>query len=267
MDDEHFTTPLGYHVWDTRYRWHEDGKARDQSIEDTWRRVARALASVEEQDAHWESRFYSILGGFRFLPGGRILAGAGTHRRVTLFNCFVMGTLEDSATASFDALREGALTMQQGGGIGCDFSTLRPSGDVADVGSGVATGPVAFMRLWDHMCAAQLTSDARRGAMMATLRCDHPDIEQFIDAKADGRELRHFNLSVLVSDGFMQALAAGADWPLVFPCEWGNGQPHPREMPWRAGQVLTTVGSIAARTHETCGTGSCEPTTTTPNQA
>lgn len=223
MEDQHFTAPLSYRVWDTRYRWREDGKVRDQSIEDTWRRVARALASVEsEQGVLWEKRFYGILGGFRFVPGGRILAGAGTDRRVTLFNCFVMGTIEDSVSASFEALQEGALTMQQGGGIGCDFSSLRPSGNVADAKGGVASGPVSSMRVWDSMCATLLTTNARRGAMMATLCCDHPDIEQFIDAKADGTELRHFNLSVLVSEAFMQALAADADWPLVFPCVVGK---------------------------------------------
>ena len=219
MEDEHFILPLAYRVWDQRYRWREDGKVHDQSIEDTWHRVARALASVESDQAPlWEKRFYSILGGFRFIPGGRILAGAGTDRPVTLFNCFVMGAIEDSVSAGFQALQEGALTMQQGGGIGCDFSRLRPGGDVADGHAGVASGPVSSMRVWDDMCATLLATDARRGAMMATLACEHPDIEQFIDAKADGKQLRHFNLSVLVSDAFMRALADDAEWALVFPC-------------------------------------------------
>src|ERR1019366_7362455 len=248
MEDEHFTAPLAYRVWDTRYRWRDDGKVRDQSIEDTWRRVARALASVEsEQGVLWEKRFYSILGGFRFVPGGRILAGAGTDRRVTLFNCFVMGTIEDSVSASFEALQEGALTMEQGGGIGCDFSSLRPSGDVADAKGGVASGPVSFMRVWENTCATLVATNARRGAMMATLCCDHPDIEQFIDAKVDGMELRHFNLSVLVSEAFMQALAADADWPLVFPCVVGErttaqlGSALPREANAHDGPVYRRV--------------------------
>lgn len=226
MEDEHFTLPLAYRIWDRRYRWREDGKVHDQSIEDTWRRVARALASVEpEQAPLWEKRFYSILGSFRFIPGGRILAGAGTDRPVTLFNCFVMGAIEDSVSAGFEALQEGALTMQQGGGIGCDFSRLRPTGDVADGHVGVASGPVACMRVWNDMCATLLTTNARRGAMMATLSCDHPDIEQFIDAKAGGKELRHFNLSVLISDAFMQALAADGEWALVIPCAAGEPAP------------------------------------------
>jgi ribonucleoside-diphosphate reductase alpha chain len=107
--------------------------------------------------------------------------------------------------------------MQQGGGVGYDFSTLRPAGATGGRVGGVASGPVSFMRIWDSMCATLLSTAARRGAMMGTLRCDHPDIETFIDAKRDPRELRNFNLSVLVSDAFMAAVEAGDDWPLVFP--------------------------------------------------
>jgi len=162
-------------------------------------------------------RFLEILSDGRFLPGGRILAGAGTGRRVTLFNCFVMGTLDDSMRGIFRALEEGALTMQQGGGIGVDFSPLRPAGALARRSGAIASGPVSFMHLWDGMCATLQSTGARRGAMMGTLRCDHPDIETFVDAKRDGRALRRFNLSVLVTDAFMAAVAADADWPLVFP--------------------------------------------------
>jgi len=110
---------------------------------------------------------------FQFLPGGRIQAGAGTERNVTLFNCFVMGSIEDSIPGIFAALEEGAITMQQGGGIGCDFSTLRPRGAQAKTVGAVASGPVSFMHVWDAMCGTILSTGARRGAMMATLRCDH----------------------------------------------------------------------------------------------
>jgi ribonucleoside-diphosphate reductase alpha chain len=214
-----FTAELSQRIWDTKYRWREPGEVRDAAVEDTWRRIARAVASVEgsADRAVWEKRFYSILEGFRFLPGGRIQAGAGTGHRVTLFNCFVMGTIEDSLDTIFDALKEGALTMQQGGGVGYDFSTLRPSGAQAVSVGVTASGPVSFMHIWDAMCATILSTGARRGAMMATLRCDHPDIEEFIRIKHDATKLRHFNLSVLVSDAFMQAVHADADWPLVFP--------------------------------------------------
>ncbi len=154
--------------------------------------------------AAWERRFADALADFRFLPGGRILAGAGTGRRVTLFNCFVMGTIEDSLDGIFGALREGALTMQQGGGIGYDFSTLRPAGKPADAAGTIASGPVSFMHVWDAMCATVQSTGARRGAMMATLRCDHPDIEAFVAAKRQPGALTRFNLSVLVTDALLQ---------------------------------------------------------------
>jgi ribonucleoside-diphosphate reductase alpha chain len=202
-------------VWATRYR-DPDAKPAESGIADTWRRVAAAAASVESDSAGWSERFLEMLHGFRFLPAGRILAGAGTRRRVTLFNCFVMGTIEDSIEGIFEALKEGALTMQQGGGVGYDFSTLRPRGSRA-CGTGMtASGPVSFMHVWDTACATILATGARRGAMMATLRCDHPDIEEFIDAKRAPDALRHFNLSVLVTDPFMQAVRDDAGWPLVF---------------------------------------------------
>jgi len=211
-------TPIAQHIWDTKYRCHGNEAPPDRCIEDSWRRVARALAAVEitAQDV-WAERFYRILEDFRFLPGGRILAGAGTGRRVTLFNCFVMGVVEDSMEGIFEALKEGALTMQQGGGVGYDFSTLRPHGTSARSVGGIASGPVSFMEIWDCMCATLLSTGARRGAMMATLRCDHPDIETFIDAKRRPGSLRHFNLSVLVSDRFMEAVREDWDWPLLFP--------------------------------------------------
>ena len=207
-------------IWESKYRFRIGDETVDQDIHDTWRRVARALAAMETGDApQWEERFLSILEDFRFLPGGRILAGAGTGRDVTLFNCFVMGLPGDSMSGIFDALKEGAITMQQGGGVGYDFSTLRPAGAPARRVGSIASGPVSFMRVWDSMCATVLSTGARRGAMMATLRCDHPDIEAFIDAKANPRELRHFNLSIQVSDSFMQAVEKDEVWPLLFPAE------------------------------------------------
>ena len=194
---------------------------------DSWRRVAKALAGVESgQRTQWERRFFELLEDFRFLPGGRVLAGAGTGFDVTLFNCFVMGRIDDSMEGIFDALKEGALTMQQGGGVGYDFSTLRPAGTPAWRVGGVASGPVSFMRIWDSMCETLLSTAARRGAMMATLRCDHPDIEAFVEAKRRPGELRNFNLSVLVSDAFMQAVEADAPWKLVFPARGQGGDVH-----------------------------------------
>lgn len=213
-----FTEAISRQVWDSKYRYRDGDEAHDREPADTWRRVARAAAAVELSDREgWEERFFRILEHRLFLPGGRILAGAGTSHQVTLFNCFAMGIVQDSLEGILDALKEGALTMQEGGGIGYDFSTLRPAGAPAHRVGGVASGPVSFMRVWDSLCATLLSTASRRGAMMATLRIDHPDVETFIDAKRQAGELRNFNLSVLASDAFMIALEQDADWPLVFP--------------------------------------------------
>lgn len=215
---------ISHHIWATKYRYTgSDGP--ECTIEDTWRRVASALSAVESQDQSlWRERFFDLLKDFKFLPGGRILAGAGTTRNVTLFNCFVMGTVEDSMPGIFSALQEGAITMQQGGGIGYDFSTLRPRGMVAKGTGAIASGPVSFMEIWDAMCGAILSTGARRGAMMATLRCDHPDIEEFVTAKRQPGRLRRFNLSVLVTDALMTAVRADDDWPLLFPMTESDAQ-------------------------------------------
>ena len=210
-------SPISQQIWDMKYRLKgPDGAVVDATLEDTWRRVARALASVEAEPEVWEERFYGALEGFRFLPAGRIIAGAGTARRVTLFNCFVMGTIPDDMAAIFENLKEAALTMQQGGGIGYDFSTLRPKGaPVKGVGAD-ASGPLTFMDVWDAMCRTIMSAGHRRGAMMATMRCDHPDIEAFIAAKEDAGRLRMFNLSVLITDPFMEAVKTDSSWELTF---------------------------------------------------
>jgi ribonucleoside-diphosphate reductase alpha chain len=201
-------------VWRNKYRQRNAEGVWDQSISDTWRRVAHALAKVETNASHWERGFLDILQDFRFLPGGRILAGAGTGKPVTLFNCFVMDAPSDDLRSLFRTLGEGALTMQAGGGVGYDFSGLHPSG--ASLARGSAPGPLAFLHVWQSVCAALTASAERRGAMMATLRCDHPDIEAFVNAKRDPGALHHFNLSVLVTDEFMQAVEQDRSWALRF---------------------------------------------------
>jgi ribonucleoside-diphosphate reductase alpha chain len=218
-------TDISHHIWETKYRYAGRGMT-ERSIAETWRRIAKTLAAVEKKEhaAAWEEKFLAILQDFKFLPGGRIHAGAGTARHVTLFNCFVMGTIEDSIPGIFRALEEGALTMQEGGGIGVDFSTLRPRGTPAKGAGNIASGAVSFMGIWDAMCGTILSTGARRGAMMATLRCDHPDIEEFIAAKQQSGQLRRFNLSVQVTDAFMAAVRADADWPLLFPAAAFDGE-------------------------------------------
>ncbi len=212
-----FAAPIAEAIWDMKYRLKEaDGTPIDATVEDSWRRIARALAAPEADPGAWEERFYAALEDFRYLPAGRITAGAGTARSVTLFNCFVMGTIPDSMGGIFDMLKEAALTMQQGGGIGYDFSTIRPKGaDVRGVAAD-ASGPLSFMDVWDAMCRTIMSAGSRRGAMMATMRCDHPDIEEFISAKSDPARLRNFNVSVLVSDAFMEAVKDDASWDLEF---------------------------------------------------
>ena len=212
-----FSAPIAEQIWDMKYRFKEaDGTPIDATVEDTWRRIAKSLASVEADPDAWERKFYAALEDFKYLPAGRITAGAGTARSVTLFNCFVMGTVPDSMGGIFDMLKEAALTMQQGGGIGYDFSTIRPKGAAVQGVAADASGPLSFMDVWDAMCRTIMSAGSRRGAMMATMRCDHPDILDFITAKSDPARLRMFNMSVLVTDPFMEAVKADGSWDLVF---------------------------------------------------
>lgn len=212
-----FSAPIAEQIWDMKYRLKEaDGTPIDNTVEASWRRIASDLARVEKEPTQWEEKFYHALEDFKFLPAGRITAGAGTARKVTLFNCFVMGTIPDSIGGIFDMLKEAALTMQQGGGIGYDFSTLRPKGALVTGVAADASGPLSFMDVWDSMCRTIMSAGSRRGAMMATMRCDHPDIEDFITAKSDAARLRMFNVSVLVTDAFMEAVKADGQHDLVF---------------------------------------------------
>ena len=208
---------ISQQIWDMKYRFKSaDGEAIDKTIDDTFRRVGTALAQAETSPEDYADEFYEALRDFRFLPAGRIMSGAGTERDVTLFNCFVMGDVPDDMSGIFESLREAALTMQQGGGIGYDFSTLRPKGAAVKGVGADASGPLSFMDVWDAMCRTIMSAGSRRGAMMAVMRCDHPDIESFIEAKQEPGRLRMFNLSVLVSDDFMQAVKEDATWELVF---------------------------------------------------
>lgn len=208
----HDPLPISEDIWMRKYRF-----GTEAGIEDSWRRVATAVAAAEPQEQdRWSGAFFHLLSDYRFLPGGRILANAGTARNATLLNCFVMGVLDDSIDGLFHALRESAITLQQGGGIGLDFSPIRPAGSAARRTGNIATGPVSFMQLWDAMCETITADRARHGAMMGVLRCDHPDIEAFLRAKAESGILSRFNLSVLVTDDFVRAVDKGEDWSLTF---------------------------------------------------
>jgi ribonucleoside-diphosphate reductase alpha chain len=219
---------ISHQIWDMKYRLKgPDGAPVDKTIEDTWRRIAHALAEPERERERWAAAFFEAMDGFKFLPAGRIVAGAGTSRAVTLFNCFVMGTIPDDMGGIFDHLKEAALTMQQGGGIGYDFSTLRPKGAAVKGVGADASGPLSFMDVWDAMCRTIMSAGYRRGAMMATMRCDHPDIEAFIEAKLEAGRLRMFNLSVLATDAFMDAIEKDLPWELKF------GGTHYKTLPAR----------------------------------
>ncbi|MCL6678108.1 adenosylcobalamin-dependent ribonucleoside-diphosphate reductase [Sphingomonas sp. RG327] len=213
-----FDVALAEEIWTAKYRFQTSAGEGDDSFAATAARVARAVAARESPECRssWETRFRDAIQDFRFIPAGRVLAGAGTDRAVTLFNCFVMGTIPDSLDGIFEHLKQAALTMQQGGGVGMDFSTVRPRGALVKGVAADASGPLTFMDCWDSMCRTVHSAGQRRGAMMGCLRIDHPDIEAFIDAKRDPARFRNFNVSVLVTDAFMAALGSDSDWPLTF---------------------------------------------------
>lgn len=224
MSEAHFPQPISQQIWNQKYRFktERDGYESDNDVVDTWSRIAAACANIPqlhnnqaEREA-LEQRFFNALYDFKFLPAGRINSGAGTGRNVTLFNCYVMGTIPDSLNGIMDALKEAALTMQQGGGIGYDFSTLRPKGAPVKGVESFSSGPLTFMDVWDAMCKTIMSAGSRRGAMMATMRCDHPDIEEFVKAKQDPTRLRNFNVSVLCTDKFMHCVKGDMPWDLQF---------------------------------------------------
>ncbi len=228
--NQDFLQPISEQIWKDKYRLTTPNPEimNDEDVGDTWDRIAEACANSPITNGvtgqicsisgpsreHTELEFRSILEDFNFLPAGRITAGAGSGRNVTLFNCYVMGTVPDDISGIFDMLREAALTMQQGGGIGYDFSTLRPAGSPVKGVDADASGPLTFMDVWDAMCKTIMSAGYRRGAMMATMQCDHPDIEAFITAKQDKTRLRMFNMSVMCSDEFMRAVKADWIWDL-----------------------------------------------------
>jgi len=211
-------------IWERKYRYQGNHKdiPEDKSIEDTLHRVARAIAVNEQNARHWESKFEEILLGKYFLPGGRIIANAGTQRtEVTMFNCYVMNTIEDSIEGIFDTVKDSAVTQKQGGGVGFDFSTLRPKDSHIKGCESKSSGPISFMQVLDSTCRTIMSAGQRRGAQMGVMRCDHPDIESFITAKRGNSALQMFNLSVAITEKFIQAVKHNEDWELSF-----NGQVH-----------------------------------------
>ena len=247
MSNNPFPQPICEQIWDMKYKLTTPNPdiQNDTNVQDTWARIAMACAESEptlygvdlpglsEMDITDRfTLFYDALSDFKWLPAGRITAGAGSGRQVTLFNCYVMGVIPDSLSGIFDMLKEAALTMQQGGGIGYDFSPIRPKGAIVKGVDADASGPTSFMDVWDAMCKTILSAGGRRGAMMATCADDHPDIMDFVTAKRDSVRLRNFNVSVLASDAFMNAVIHDLEWPLahvvppVKPVNWFDRPTH-----------------------------------------
>jgi len=199
-----------------------DGSPVERYPEDMWRRVARGIAEVEvpEKRAYWEKRFYEAMEGFKFVPGGRILAGAGTGHKVTYYNCYVIPSPEDSRGGILDNLKLMTEIMARGGGVGLNLSSLRPRGSYIRTVNGTASGPCSWAQLYSVATGDVIQQGgSRRGALMLMLNDDHPDIEEFITVKKRQGMIEHANLSICVSDRFMDAVGQDADWKLVWDGE------------------------------------------------
>ena len=215
--------PASQDIWDKKYRLKtKAGEPVDADIDGTYQRVARALADAEptaELRKYWNDRFvWALRRGA--IPAGRITSNAGAleHKPATsTINCTVSGTIEDSMDGILDKVHEAGLTLKAGCGIGYEFSTLRPRGAFVAGAGAYTSGPMSFMDIYDKMCFTVSSAGGRRGAQMGTFDVSHPDVRDFIRAKREDGRLRQFNLSLLITDGFMQAVADDADWPLVFP--------------------------------------------------
>src|SRR5690606_14734434 len=214
--------PASEDIWDTKYRLKtKDGVAIDQTVDASYQRVARALAEVEDKKVrqHWYEQFLWAL-RHGAIPAGRITSNAGAleHKPATsTINCTVSATIGDSMDDILAKLHEAGLTLKAGCGIGYEFSTLRPRGAYVSGAGAYTSGPLSFMDIYDKMCFTVSSAGGRRGAQMATFDVGHPDVMDFIRAKREGGRLRQFNLSLLITEGFMQAVEDDADWPLAFP--------------------------------------------------
>jgi len=211
-----------YDIWDSKYRLRDrHGEPVDQTVEDTYKRVAKTLASIEHEEERefWEERFLWALENGA-IPAGRITsnAGASDHKTaVSLINCTVSKNVRDGMAEILSAVSDAGITLKAGCGIGYSFSTIRPRGAYVH-GAGAGTnGPIAFMDIFDKMCFTVASAGGRRGAQMATFDVSHPDVEEFIDAKREDGRLRQFNMSLLITDEFMEAVKNRSEWPLVFP--------------------------------------------------
>ena len=253
-------------IWDSKYRLKKrDGALVDRRIDETYRRVARAIADVETTDelrAHWHKRFLWAL-HHGAIPAGRIVSNAGAleHKPATsTINCTVSGTILDSMDDILDKVHEAGLTLKAGCGIGYEFSTLRPKGAYVTGAGAYTSGPLSFMDIYDRMCFTVSSAGGRRGAQMATFDVGHPDILDFIRAKREDGRLRQFNLSLLITREFMEAVRDDAQWKLAFPLMQPEVEhdridlDDPESVVWRSwpvhdGYVTNDLGKVACRVY------------------
>lgn len=248
-------------IWAQKYRLtNKDGAPIDDSVDATWQRVARALADVEpvKQRERWYERFlWALRNGA--IPAGRIISNAGAQDykpATSTINCTVSGSISDSMDDILGKVHEAGLTLKAGCGIGYEFSTLRPRGSFVSGAGAHTSGPLSFMDIFDKMCFTVSSAGGRRGAQMGTFDVGHPDVREFIRAKREDGRLRQFNLSLLITDEFMQAVEADADWPLIFPlhlkekAELDLGDPEQvvwREWPTHDGYIVREDGLVACK--------------------
>jgi len=258
--------PASLDIWDKKYRLKsKNGEIIDADIDDTYKRVARALADVEETREKREDWYKSFLWALRrgAIPAGRITSNAGAreHKPATsTINCTVSGTIKDSMDGILDKVHEAGLTLKAGCGIGYEFSTLRPRGAYVSGAGAYTSGPLSFMDIYDKMCFTVSSAGGRRGAQMATFDVGHPDVMDFIRAKREDGRLRQFNCSLLITDEFIQAVENNDKWPLAFPVNEhetdGVDFDNPEEIIWREwptgdGYVTREDGLVACRVYKT----------------
>src|SRR6204780_2234511 len=253
-------------IWDKKYRLTaKDGTPIDKSMDDTYKRVARALADVEREDLR-DSCYERFLWALRrgAIPAGRVTSNAGAweHKPATsTINCTVSGTIRDSMDDILRKVHEAGLTLKAGCGIGYEHSTLRPRGAYVSGAGAYTSGPLSFMDIFDKMCFTVSSAGGRRGAQMGTFDVGHPDVLEFVRAKRENGRLRQFNLSLLITDEFMRAVREDREWKLGFPLslrEYQTDQPdlHDaakfvwREWPVHDGYVANEEGLVACKAYK-----------------
>ncbi len=257
--------PASRDIWDKKYRLKtKSGEVLDRTVDDTWKRIARALSEVEETEEkrrYWYERFlWALRRGV--IPAGRITSNAGAweHKPATsTINCTVSGTVQDSMDGILDKVHEAGLTLKAGCGIGYEFSTLRPRGAYVTGAGAYTSGPLSFMDIYDKMCFTVSSAGGRRGAQMATFDVGHPDVIEFIRAKRENGRLRQFNMSLLITDEFMDAVRNNKEWPLAFPLDPNEvddvdlDDPEQviwREWPSKDNYITNDLGLVACRVYK-----------------